>query len=134
KKWSNAYKECYAVATGATPPKPKASVRKTRSSSDTTITPPTAAAGPRLTTSEKGKQAAKAFKAKSLYALSDVAMTKNSTDEEGDDDKGKDGDGDDEGNDGDDGKEGDNDDDEQDDDEAQDDDDQEDEGNDETYK
>nr|GFC79423.1 hypothetical protein [Tanacetum cinerariifolium] len=45
---SNAYKEYYAVATGATPPKPKASVRKTRSSSDTTITPLTAAAGPRL--------------------------------------------------------------------------------------
>nr|GEV03488.1 retrovirus-related Pol polyprotein from transposon TNT 1-94 [Tanacetum cinerariifolium] len=53
---SNAYKEYYAVATGATPPKPKASVRKTRSSSDTTVTPPTAAADPRLTTSEKGKQ------------------------------------------------------------------------------
>nr|GEY07133.1 hypothetical protein [Tanacetum cinerariifolium] len=61
---SNAYKEYYAVATGATPPKPKASVWKTRSSSDTTVTPPTAAAGPRLTTSEKGKQAAKASKAK----------------------------------------------------------------------
>nr|GFB18579.1 hypothetical protein [Tanacetum cinerariifolium] len=42
----------------------------TRSSSDTTITPPTAAAGPRLTTSEKGKQAAKASKAKSLSGLS----------------------------------------------------------------
>nr|GEW19453.1 hypothetical protein [Tanacetum cinerariifolium] len=38
---SNAYKEYYAVATGATPPQPKASVRKTRSSSDTKITPPT---------------------------------------------------------------------------------------------
>nr|GFA70673.1 hypothetical protein [Tanacetum cinerariifolium] len=50
-------------------------VRKTRSSSDTKITPPTAAAGPRLTTFEKGKQAAKAFKAKSLSALSEVAMT-----------------------------------------------------------
>nr|GFB25473.1 hypothetical protein [Tanacetum cinerariifolium] len=69
---SNAYKEYYAVATGATPPKPKASVRKTRSSSDTTITPPSAAAGPRLTTSEKGKQAAKASKAKSLSALSEM--------------------------------------------------------------
>nr|GEZ42749.1 hypothetical protein [Tanacetum cinerariifolium] len=46
-----------------------------RSSSDTTITPPTAAAGPRLTTSEKGKQAAKASKAKSLSALSKVAIT-----------------------------------------------------------
>nr|GFA93516.1 hypothetical protein [Tanacetum cinerariifolium] len=72
---SNAYKEYYAVATGATTPKPKASVRKTRSSSDTTITPPTAAAGPRLTTFEKGKQAAKASKAKSLSALFEVAMT-----------------------------------------------------------
>nr|GFA11060.1 hypothetical protein [Tanacetum cinerariifolium] len=72
---SNAYKEYYAVATGVTPPKPKASVWKTRSSSNTTITPPTAAAGPRLTTSEKGKQATKASKAKSLSALSEVAMT-----------------------------------------------------------
>nr|GEY27457.1 hypothetical protein [Tanacetum cinerariifolium] len=62
---SYAYKEYYAVATGVTPPKPKASVRKTESSFDTTITPSTAAAGPRLTTSEKGKQAAKASKAKS---------------------------------------------------------------------
>nr|GEX16257.1 hypothetical protein [Tanacetum cinerariifolium] len=50
---------------------PKASIRKTRSSSDTTITPPTTAAGPRLTTSVKGKQAAKASKAKSLSALSE---------------------------------------------------------------
>nr|GFA11815.1 hypothetical protein [Tanacetum cinerariifolium] len=66
---SNAYKEYYAVATRATPPKPKASVRKTRSSSDTIITPPTAVAGPRLTTSEKGKQAAKASKAKILSAV-----------------------------------------------------------------
>nr|GEZ77824.1 hypothetical protein [Tanacetum cinerariifolium] len=72
---SNAYKEYYAVATGATPPKPKAIVRKTKSSSNTTITPPTAAAGPTLTTSEKGKQAAKAYKAKSLSGLSEVAMT-----------------------------------------------------------
>nr|GEZ59052.1 hypothetical protein [Tanacetum cinerariifolium] len=103
---SNAYKEYYVVATGAAPPKPKASVRKTRSSSDTTITPPTAAAGPRLTTSEKGKQAAKASKAKSLSALSEVLdvpideseeeLSWNSTDEEGDDDEGKDGDGDEE--------------------------------------
>nr|GEZ50980.1 hypothetical protein [Tanacetum cinerariifolium] len=41
---SNAYQEYYVVATGDTPPKPKASVRKTRSSFDTTITPPTTAA------------------------------------------------------------------------------------------
>nr|GFB51259.1 hypothetical protein [Tanacetum cinerariifolium] len=67
--------EYYAVAIGATPHKPKASVRKTRSSSDTTITPPTTAVSPRLNTSEKGKQAAKASKAKSLSALSEVAMT-----------------------------------------------------------
>nr|GEY14017.1 hypothetical protein [Tanacetum cinerariifolium] len=136
-KNSNAYKEYYAVATGATPPKPKASVRKTRSSSDTTITPPTAAAGPRLTTSEKGKQAAKASKANSLYALFEVAMTEaqqlnlttkislqkthiSQASGSGDDDEGKDGDGDD---DGDDCKERDDDDD--------DDDDQKDEGNDE---
>nr|GEY43669.1 retrovirus-related Pol polyprotein from transposon TNT 1-94 [Tanacetum cinerariifolium] len=95
----------------ATPHKPKASVRKTRSSSDTTITPPTAAAGPRLTTSEKGKQAAKASKAKNegtgiIPRVLDVRTDEskeeiswNSTDEEGDDDEGKDDDGDDEGND-----------------------------------
>nr|GFB29082.1 hypothetical protein [Tanacetum cinerariifolium] len=62
------------IATGATPSKPKASVRKTRSSSDTTVTPPTTTAGPRLTTSAKGKQPATTSKAKSLYALSEVAM------------------------------------------------------------
>nr|GEV28905.1 hypothetical protein [Tanacetum cinerariifolium] len=72
---SIAYKEYYAVATRATPPKPKASVWKTRSSFDTTITPLTATADPRLTTFAKGKQAAKASKAKSLSALSEVAMT-----------------------------------------------------------
>nr|GEU83099.1 hypothetical protein [Tanacetum cinerariifolium] len=38
----------YAVASGAAPPKTKASVRKTKSSSDTTITPPTAAACSKL--------------------------------------------------------------------------------------
>nr|GEX27981.1 retrovirus-related Pol polyprotein from transposon TNT 1-94 [Tanacetum cinerariifolium] len=71
---SEAYKEYYAVASGATPPKTKASVRKTKSSSDTTITPPTAA-GIRLLTSAKGKQPAKASKAKGLTVLSEVAMT-----------------------------------------------------------
>nr|GEW87243.1 hypothetical protein [Tanacetum cinerariifolium] len=73
---SNAYKEYYAIATGVAPPKPKACVRKTRSSFDTTITPPTAVAGPRLTTSDKGKQTATTSKAKSLSVLSEVAMTK----------------------------------------------------------
>nr|GEV97449.1 hypothetical protein [Tanacetum cinerariifolium] len=72
---SNAYKEYYAIAIGAAPPKPKASVRKTTSSFDTSITPPTTTADPRLTTSAKGKQVAKASKAKSLSALSEVAMT-----------------------------------------------------------
>nr|GEY63482.1 hypothetical protein [Tanacetum cinerariifolium] len=88
---SNAYKKYYAVAIGATPPKPKASVRKTRSSSDTTITPPTAA-------TDEG--------AGSIPGVPDVPTDEseeeiswNLTDEEGDD---KD---DDEGNDGDDGKE-----------------------------
>nr|GEZ55546.1 hypothetical protein [Tanacetum cinerariifolium] len=71
---SNAYKEYYAIATRAAPPKPKASVKRTRSSSDTSITPLTAVASPRLIASAKGKQTAK-FKAKSLYALSEVAMT-----------------------------------------------------------
>nr|GEV09831.1 hypothetical protein [Tanacetum cinerariifolium] len=162
-KNSNAYKEYYAVATGAAPPNPKASIQRTRSSSDTSITPPTVAAGPRLTASAKGKQAAKALKAKSLSALSEVAMTEaqqlklvtkrslqqtyisqascfgadegtnsipgvpdvptdeseeelswSSTDDEGVDDEGKDGD-DDEEDEGDDGEEGDGDDDDEDD-------------------
>nr|GEW20258.1 hypothetical protein [Tanacetum cinerariifolium] len=47
----------------ATPPKTKASVRKTQSSSDTKIPPPTVA-GTRLSTSAKGKQPAKSSKAK----------------------------------------------------------------------
>nr|GFD50585.1 hypothetical protein [Tanacetum cinerariifolium] len=57
--------------------KPKASSRRTRSGSDTSITPPTsaaiprptAAATPRLTAAAKGKQTAKASKAKSQSAL-----------------------------------------------------------------
>nr|GEW43893.1 hypothetical protein [Tanacetum cinerariifolium] len=74
---SEAYKEYCAVATGATPPKTKASVQKTKSSSDTIVTPPpTAAAGTGLFTSAKGKQLAKASKAKSLTALFELAMTK----------------------------------------------------------
>nr|GEU43354.1 hypothetical protein [Tanacetum cinerariifolium] len=71
----NAYKEYYAIATGAAPPNPKASVRKTRSSFDTSVTPPTIVAGPILTASAKGKHTAKAFKAKILFSLSKVAMT-----------------------------------------------------------
>nr|GEV78791.1 hypothetical protein [Tanacetum cinerariifolium] len=65
----------YQEKQGEASPKPKASVRRTKSSSDTSITPPTAAASPRLKASAKGKQTAKASKAKSLSALSEVAMT-----------------------------------------------------------
>nr|GEX31271.1 hypothetical protein [Tanacetum cinerariifolium] len=71
---SKAYKEYYAIATGEAALKPKASIRRTKSSSDTSITPRTAAASPRLTAFAKGKQTAKVSKAKSLSGLSDVAM------------------------------------------------------------
>nr|GEU87199.1 putative reverse transcriptase domain, ribonuclease H-like domain, aspartic peptidase domain protein [Tanacetum cinerariifolium] len=97
---SKPYKEYYALATGEAVPKPKASVKRTRSSSNTSITPPTAVATPRLTASAKGKQTAKASKAKSLSALSELSGTATdegtgskpgvpdvpTNDEEGDDD------------------------------------------------
>nr|GEZ43946.1 hypothetical protein [Tanacetum cinerariifolium] len=77
---SKAYKEYYALATGEAVPKPKASARRNRSGSDTSITPLTTITTPtttvvvtlRLTVAAKGKQPAKA---KSLSALSEVAMT-----------------------------------------------------------
>nr|GEV34312.1 hypothetical protein [Tanacetum cinerariifolium] len=80
---TKAYKEYYAYATGEAAPKPKASARRKRSGSDSSTTPPTAIASPRptiaatpkLTAATKGKQPAKATKAKSLFALSKVAMT-----------------------------------------------------------
>nr|GEW78182.1 copia protein [Tanacetum cinerariifolium] len=50
---SATYKEYYAIASGAAPPKTKASVRKTQSSSDTTMPPPTVACT-RLLTLKKG--------------------------------------------------------------------------------
>nr|GEY67451.1 hypothetical protein [Tanacetum cinerariifolium] len=50
-------KEYYAIASGAKPPKTKASVRKKKSSSDTTVPPPTK--GKRLKTSTKIKLATK---------------------------------------------------------------------------
>nr|GEY13028.1 hypothetical protein [Tanacetum cinerariifolium] len=108
---SDAYKEYYAVATGATPPKTKARVWKTKSSFDTTVTPPlTAAIGIRLFTSAKGKQPATTSKAKSLTAFLE-------SDEEGDDDddeeEGDDVDDDEEGNDDDDQEEGDDEDDQE---------------------
>nr|GEX09818.1 hypothetical protein [Tanacetum cinerariifolium] len=56
-------KEYYAIVSGATSPKKKASVRKTQSSSDSTMPPPTAT-GTRLSTLAKRKQPAKSSKAK----------------------------------------------------------------------
>nr|GEZ11468.1 retrotransposon protein, putative, unclassified [Tanacetum cinerariifolium] len=64
---TKAYKEYYACATREEAPKPKASARRKRSGSDTSITPPTAiitltttgAVTPRLTAAAKGKQPAK---------------------------------------------------------------------------
>nr|GEU51809.1 retrovirus-related Pol polyprotein from transposon TNT 1-94 [Tanacetum cinerariifolium] len=72
---STAYKEYYAIALGTAPPKMKASVRKTQSGSDTTMSPPTATSI-RLLTSAKGKQPAKSSKAKGLSVLFEVALTK----------------------------------------------------------
>nr|GEY20810.1 hypothetical protein [Tanacetum cinerariifolium] len=87
---SKAYKEYYAFATGAAPPKTKASVRKTKSSSDTIVTPPTAAAGTRLSTSAKGKQPAKTSKAKSLTVLAEDDDDKDEGDDDDDQDEGND--------------------------------------------
>nr|GEW60104.1 hypothetical protein [Tanacetum cinerariifolium] len=86
-KKSDAYKEYYAVATGAARPKTNASVWKTKSSSDTTVTPPpTAGAGTRLFTSTKGKYPPTTSKAKSLTTLSEEDANKDDDDqEEGDD-------------------------------------------------
>nr|GFA40290.1 hypothetical protein [Tanacetum cinerariifolium] len=75
-----AYKEYYACATGVSVPKPKASAKKKRGDSDTSLTPPiatptpitTAAPVPRITAAAKGKQPAKA---KSSSDLSKAART-----------------------------------------------------------
>nr|GEX68981.1 hypothetical protein [Tanacetum cinerariifolium] len=102
---SNAYKEYYAVATGVVPPKPKASVRKTRSNKGTG----TLLGVPDVPTDE-----------------SEEKISWKSTNDEGDDDEGNVGDDDD-------GEEGDGDDDDEDDDGEEgndDDDDYEDEGDD----
>nr|GFB85278.1 hypothetical protein [Tanacetum cinerariifolium] len=76
---TKAYKEYYVYATA---PKPKASARRKKSGSDSFITPPTAdatlrptVATPKITAAAKGKQPAKAPKAKSLSSLLEVAMT-----------------------------------------------------------
>nr|GEX48936.1 hypothetical protein [Tanacetum cinerariifolium] len=94
-KNSKAYKEYYVIATGEAAPKPKASVRRTRSSSDTSIAPPTTTASADEGTGSKP-------------AVPDVPteeseeeLSWNSTDVEGDDNEEKDvnGDEEDEGND-----------------------------------
>ncbi|GKB01346.1 hypothetical protein Tco_0829390 [Tanacetum coccineum] len=78
-KDSESYKEYYAIASGAEPPKTKASVKKKQVGSDKTKTPPTAK-GKRLKTSAKAakpakkKQPAKTPKAKGLTVLSEVAL------------------------------------------------------------
>ncbi|GJS72522.1 hypothetical protein Tco_0705363 [Tanacetum coccineum] len=78
---SESYKEYYAIASEAEPPKIKASVKKKQVGSNTSKTPPTAK-GKRLKTSAKAaitakkKQPAKTSKAKGLTVLSEVALTK----------------------------------------------------------
>nr|GEW61709.1 Gag-Pol polyprotein [Tanacetum cinerariifolium] len=132
---SNAYKEYYAIATGAAPPKPKASVRRTRSSFDTSITPPTAAAA--MTEAQQLKLVTKRSRQQthisyasgsgadkgigSILGVPDVPtdeseeeLSWNSTDDEDADDEGNNGD-DDEEDEGDDGEEGYGDDDDDDD-------------------
>nr|GEW87523.1 hypothetical protein [Tanacetum cinerariifolium] len=71
---SVAYKEYYAIASGAAPPNTKANVWKTQSSSNTTM-PPLTSTGIRLSTLAKGKQLAKSSKAKGLSVLFEVALT-----------------------------------------------------------
>ncbi|GJW25566.1 hypothetical protein Tco_0039377 [Tanacetum coccineum] len=79
-KYSESYKEYYAIALGAEPPKTKPSVKKKQVGSDKTKTPPTAK-GKRLKTLAKAvkptkkKQPTKTSKAKGLSVLSDVALT-----------------------------------------------------------
>ncbi|GJY47431.1 hypothetical protein Tco_0436494 [Tanacetum coccineum] len=75
---SKSYKEYYAIALGAEPPKTKASVKKKQVGSNKTTTPPK---GKRLKTSAKAaklakkKQPVETSKAKGLIVLSEVALT-----------------------------------------------------------
>nr|GEY20447.1 hypothetical protein [Tanacetum cinerariifolium]GEY55582.1 hypothetical protein [Tanacetum cinerariifolium] len=80
------YKEYYAIASGAEPPKTKVSIRKKQSNSDTTM-PPLTAKGKRLKTSAnvdkpaKEKKPAKTSKAKGLTVLSKKSSEDNDDDE-----------------------------------------------------
>ncbi|GJR93365.1 hypothetical protein Tco_0265539 [Tanacetum coccineum] len=77
---SESYKEYYAIASGAEPPKTKARVKKKQVGSDKTKTLPTTK-GKRIKSSAKAakpaekKQPAKTSKAKGLTVLSEVALT-----------------------------------------------------------
>nr|GEZ19082.1 hypothetical protein [Tanacetum cinerariifolium] len=85
---SAAYKEDYAIASGAAPPKMKASVRKTQSSSNTTMPPPMTA-DTRLLTSAKRKQSIKSSNAKEVPDVltdeSDEEISWKSSDKDDDD-------------------------------------------------
>nr|GEV73845.1 reverse transcriptase domain-containing protein [Tanacetum cinerariifolium] len=87
---SAAYKVYYAIASVAAPPKTKSSVRKMLTSSDTTITPPTAA-GTRLLTLANKKQPAKSSKVKGILDVptyeSDEEISWKSSDKDDDDDQ-----------------------------------------------
>nr|GEV60285.1 retrovirus-related Pol polyprotein from transposon TNT 1-94 [Tanacetum cinerariifolium] len=87
---SESYKEYYGIASGAEPPKTKASVRKKQSSSDTIVPPPTK--GKRLKTlvkldkPTKEKQPAKSSTGKGLTVLSEKSSDE---DDDNDDDEEK---------------------------------------------
>nr|GEX38098.1 hypothetical protein [Tanacetum cinerariifolium] len=112
---SNDYKEYYAIATGAAPPKPKASVRRTRSSFDTSITPPTAATHISQASGSGTDEGTGSIPGvpDAPTDESEEEISWNSTNDEGADNEGKDGD-DDEEDEGDDGEERDGDDDDED--------------------
>nr|GEV83266.1 retrotransposon protein, putative, Ty1-copia subclass [Tanacetum cinerariifolium] len=107
---SNAYKEYYAVATREATPKPKASVRRTRSGLDISITPPTAVL--KLVT-KRSRQQMHISQASS--SDTDEGTSVDEEGKDGDDDEEDEGDDDKEGNgdEDDDGEEGDDDDDDQ---------------------
>nr|GEU44992.1 hypothetical protein [Tanacetum cinerariifolium] len=96
---TKAYKEYYAFATEEAAPKPKASDRRKKSGSDTSITPPTAtttpttttvAVTPKLTATAKGKQPAKAKRVPDVPTdESEEDLSWNSSDDEGADDQEK---------------------------------------------
>nr|GEZ68591.1 putative reverse transcriptase domain-containing protein [Tanacetum cinerariifolium] len=86
------------------PPKPKDSAKRTRSGSDTSITPPTAAATPRptvaatrkLTAAAKKQTTSQSIQSQKSFCPLREEISWNSSDDEGADDQGKDGDDDEE--------------------------------------